>query len=126
SAARAATVTWVTSSPTVRAPPAYAIVSTPRHSHLPPVNDGMPHRALIFDCDGTLVDSERLGVEVLIEVAETCGAQFAHDVAPLNSTVARNVTSDEVFVEGLVVALRGLSMAQCLAQLEERGGFRFP
>jgi HAD superfamily hydrolase (TIGR01509 family) len=86
----------------------------------------MPHRALIFDCDGTLVDSERLGVEVLIEVAETCGAQFAHDVDSSGRTAGRDVSSDETFVEGLVVALRGLSMAQCLADLEERGRFRFP
>lgn len=92
----------------------------------------MPHRALIFDCDGTLVDSERLGVEVLVSVAETCGAQFASRDAGASSngsadvTVKRPGTSDETFVEGLVVALRGLSMAQCLADLEERGRFRFP
>ena len=36
----------------------------------------MPHRAVIFDCDGTLVDSEGIGIEVLPDVALEHGATF--------------------------------------------------
>lgn len=71
----------------------------------------MPHRAVIFDCDGTLVDSERLGTEVLLDVAREYGARFVESATLLDEAHA---------------ALRGLSMAQCLQVLEARGGFRYP
>lgn len=71
----------------------------------------MTHRAVIFDCDGTLVDSERLGTEVLVDVAREHGARFSPSATLLDD---------------LHAALRGLSMAQCLAELEQRGGFTYP
>lgn len=60
--------------------------------------------AIIFDCDGTLVDSETLGVSVLVEVAAERGAALVgHD---------------------LLEELRGLKMAECVELLERRGGVR--
>lgn len=74
----------------------------------------MAHRAVIFDCDGTLVDSERIGVVVLLDVARRHGADFGEHAA-----------ADE-FVSAMVRALRGLSMAQCLTEIERRGSFSYP
>lgn len=60
--------------------------------------------AIIFDCDGTLVDSETLGVTVLVEVASERGAALAGT--------------------DLLEELRGLKMAECVTLLERRGGVR--
>lgn len=63
-------------------------------------------QAIIFDCDGTLVDSETLGVRVLVEVAAEHGAQL--DAA------------------SMLPDLRGLKMTECVAILQERSGVRLP
>jgi HAD superfamily hydrolase (TIGR01509 family) len=55
---------------------------------------------VIFDCDGTLVDSEELGFEVMVAQARRAGIEFA--------------PGEEL------IALRGKSMATCLATLRER------
>ena len=60
----------------------------------------------IFDCDGTLVDSEVLANEVLVEVVAEHG---------LSLTVP----------EALAI-FRGCKMADCVAQLEARLGRRLP
>ncbi|MBE2293463.1 MAG: HAD family hydrolase, partial [Phycisphaerales bacterium] len=44
----------------------------------------MNFEAVIFDCDGTLVDSERLGNQVLVECVAELGLIF-----PLEEAVAR-------------------------------------
>ena len=41
----------------------------------------MPIQAIIFDCDGTLVDSERVGNAVLIECAEELGLSLTLETA---------------------------------------------
>jgi HAD superfamily hydrolase (TIGR01509 family) len=59
--------------------------------------------AVIFDCDGTLVDSERIGNEVLVECARASGIDLT--------------------VEEAIVRFRGVQMAECVAHLETlRGG----
>lgn len=73
----------------------------------------MPHRAVIFDCDGTLVDSETIGIEVLLTVAERQGASWPAGLGQAD-------------VANWVAALRGLSMKQCLTELERCGSFTFP
>jgi beta-phosphoglucomutase-like phosphatase (HAD superfamily) len=62
--------------------------------------------AVIFDCDGTLVDSERLGNEVLVEYLE----QF--DVS---------LTADEALAR-----FHGVHMAECIAQIEAIRGAALP
>jgi len=71
----------------------------------------MTHRAVIFDCDGTLVDSERIGVEVLLEVGLDHGATY--ELTP-------------ELVDAMEEEQRGLSMAECLRVVEKRGNFRYP
>jgi HAD superfamily hydrolase (TIGR01509 family) len=61
---------------------------------------------VIFDCDGTLVDSEELGFEVLLAQARAAGVPFLPGEA--------------------LLALRGKSMATCLATLAERLGRPLP
>ena len=63
-------------------------------------------KAIIFDCDGTLVDSERIGVEVLAEVASERGALLDVDVALRH--------------------LRGLKMAECVSRIEHQCGVKLP
>lgn len=79
----------------------------------------MTHRAVIFDCDGTLVDSERIGVAVLLDVARRYGADFGDGTATDDALTAE-------FVSAMVRTLRGLSMGQCLTELERLGRFRYP
>jgi HAD superfamily hydrolase (TIGR01509 family) len=62
--------------------------------------------AIIFDCDGTLVDSERIGVEVLVEVASEHGAVLDVDTA--------------------LQRLRGLKMAECVSRIEDHCGVKLP
>jgi beta-phosphoglucomutase-like phosphatase (HAD superfamily) len=62
--------------------------------------------AIIFDCDGTLVDSERIGMEVITEVASEHGALLDVDTA--------------------LHRLRGLKMAECVARIEEQSGVKLP
>lgn len=62
--------------------------------------------AVIFDCDGTLVDSERIANEVLVEHAKNFGV-------PLT-------------VEEAIGRFRGLRMAECLSQLEGLRGSPLP
>ena len=62
--------------------------------------------AIIFDADGTLVDSEDIGLELLFEHARCCGVQFER--------------------KGEVDLLRGRSMASCLTHLELRLGRTLP
>lgn len=69
------------------------------------------HRAVIFDCDGTLVDSERIGVEVLLEVGLQYGATY-------------QITPD--FIVIMEEEQRGLPMAECLRVVERRGHFAYP
>jgi HAD superfamily hydrolase (TIGR01509 family) len=61
-------------------------------------------QAIIFDCDGTLVDSELLGIQVLAEVAAESGARFEPSAELPN--------------------LRGLKMAECVEHIERRSGVR--
>lgn len=65
-----------------------------------------PVEAVIFDCDGTLIDSEGIGAQSLIEEAETLGLRFARD-------------------EDLE-AFRGRAMPTTLAILAERLGRQLP
>lgn len=63
-------------------------------------------QAIIFDCDGTLVDSETIGVQVLAEVAAESGAVF--DAADT------------------LEHLRGLKMTECVARIEALCGVKLP
>lgn len=65
-----------------------------------------PVEAVIFDCDGTLIDSEGIGAQSLIEEAETLGLRFPDD-------------------EDLE-AFRGRAMPTTLAILAERLGRPLP
>jgi HAD superfamily hydrolase (TIGR01509 family) len=69
-------------------------------------NSSMPFEAIIFDCDGTLVDSEHLGNQVLVEC-----------VAELGLTLS--------LAEALGL-FTGLKMAETVALIEERLGQRVP
>ena len=62
----------------------------------------MRPECIIFDCDGTLVDSERLGVEVLAAVARDRGAFLDVDAA--------------------LEQLRGLKLAECVTRIEDQCG----
>jgi len=62
--------------------------------------------SIIFDCDGTLVDSEGIGVDVIVELAAEHGAQLDRDVE------ARE--------------LRGLKLAECVSGIEARSGVALP
>lgn len=66
----------------------------------------MDFDAVIFDCDGTLVDSEPPGFAGIISAARTVGVQFAdeHDI----------------------IHLKGSSMAETLRTVEERRGRALP
>ena len=52
-----------------------------------PARHGTPPRAgrridaVLFDCDGVLVDSERIAVECIVECASRAGARFEHEEA---------------------------------------------
>jgi HAD superfamily hydrolase (TIGR01509 family) len=63
-------------------------------------------RAIIFDCDGTLVDSEALSNEVLVEVVGEHGLVLS--------------------VSEALSAFRGGRMADCVAELEARLGRQLP
>ncbi len=43
--------------------------------------NGQPIEAVIFDCDGTLVDSETLSIAVLVELVAECGLTLAYEEA---------------------------------------------
>ncbi len=105
----------------------------------------MPFEAIIFDCDGTLVDSEVLGIQVLVEcvaelglafpmeeaVARFTGAKMADSIAIIEQRLGRPVPGDfvhemrhrmaEVFrdrlqpVEGVETVLQSLSIPYCVA-----------
>lgn len=66
----------------------------------------MQTEAVIFDCDGTLVDSEKLGHTVLCR----CVAQFGLQLS----------------VEELMRRFKGGKMADCIAELEAQLGQRLP
>ncbi|MDF3065057.1 MAG: sugar transferase [Polyangiaceae bacterium] len=61
-------------------------------------------QVIIFDCDGTLVDSETIGVGVLAEVAAEGGATFSPTAA--------------------LEHLRGLKMTECVERIEELCGVK--
>jgi HAD superfamily hydrolase (TIGR01509 family) len=63
-------------------------------------------KAIIFDCDGTLVDSETLSNEVLVEAIAKHGLLMSVDEA--------------------IAAFRGTKMADCIAHLETRLGRPLP
>ncbi len=63
-------------------------------------------RLTIFDCDGTLVDSEGLGNEVLVELAGEHGIALG--------------------LEEAVRLFRGMKMAECVAVLDRRLGEPLP
>ncbi|KYF72955.1 HAD family hydrolase [Sorangium cellulosum] len=63
-------------------------------------------KAILFDCDGTLVDSERLGNEVLVEHVAEYGVSMT--------------------VREAMALFRGGKMADCVAALEARAGRAFP
>jgi len=62
--------------------------------------------ALIFDCDGTLVDSEEIGLAAIVAAAQEIGAEFE--------------SADEL------LRLKGSPMSQCLRIVEERLGKPLP
>ncbi|MDA8109849.1 MAG: HAD-IA family hydrolase [Betaproteobacteria bacterium] len=62
--------------------------------------------AVIFDCDGTFVDSERIGNEVLVEHAKRFGVALT--------------------VEEAIARFRGVRMAECVSQLEVLRGSSLP
>jgi len=66
----------------------------------------MTIEAVIFDCDGTLVDSETLADEALIECVRPHGLEL---------------TLDEVHAR-----FRGRKMADCLAEIERQLGRTLP
>ena len=68
--------------------------------------DRMPIDAIIFDCDGTLVDSEPLGFAAMVRTARDCGIEVASD--------------DEL------LHLKGQSMTSCLQALERMSGRVLP
>jgi len=68
---------------------------------MPPTPD-----AVIFDCDGTLVDSERIGMDVMAEVAAERGARFDVDFG--------------------LREWRGLKMAECVTLIEAHCGVVLP
>lgn len=61
---------------------------------------------LIFDCDGTLVDSEHIANDVFIEAVQTLGIPLTHDEAWAN--------------------FPGTSMAHCMRYVEETYKVRLP
>lgn len=63
-------------------------------------------RAIIFDCDGTLVDSERIGIEVMAELAGECGAPFDPEMG--------------------LREWRGMKMAETVALIEAHTGVTLP
>lgn len=63
-------------------------------------------KAVIFDCDGTLVDSEVLANEVLVEAV----AEYGLVITPAEA----------------VAAFRGRKMAECVSALEQRLGRALP
>jgi HAD superfamily hydrolase (TIGR01509 family) len=63
-------------------------------------------RGIIFDCDGTLVDSEKLGIEVLVQAATEQGVR---------------ITVADAFLR-----YKGANMADCVADLEMRLSRRLP
>lgn len=73
---------------------------------LPRNRDGRRIDAVLFDCDGVLVDSERVAVECIIEFAARFGARFEFDEALVRFTGAR--------------------MADNLRDIEERGKCKLP
>jgi HAD superfamily hydrolase (TIGR01509 family) len=66
----------------------------------------MQYEAIIFDCDGTLVDSERLVNEVVVEFAASFGIRLSVDEA--------------------LARFKGAKMADCMLQLESLGGKLLP
>jgi HAD superfamily hydrolase (TIGR01509 family) len=71
-----------------------------------PANNGRPFRAVVFDCDGTLVDSERLYAEVDAEL-------FAQHGAPISA-------------EDILATYTGQTVKAMLADVQSRFGVRFP
>jgi len=74
--------------------------TTPRDNDEPSID------AVLFDCDGVLVDSERVAAECIVEFAARFGARFEFDEALERFTGAR--------------------MANNLRDIEERGRCRLP
>lgn len=66
----------------------------------------MPYDAIIYDCDGTLVDSERLVNEVVVEFAELFGIHLS--------------------VEEALARFKGVKMADCVSHLESLRGAPLP
>ena len=62
--------------------------------------------AVLFDCDGVLVDSERVAAECIVEFAARFGARFG--------------------IEEALERFTGARMADNLRDIEERGGCRLP
>ncbi|HVZ41079.1 MAG TPA: HAD-IA family hydrolase [Candidatus Kapabacteria bacterium] len=67
---------------------------------------GMKAKGVIFDCDGTLVDSEVLAHEIMIEMIAELGHAFSMDEA--------------------MAAFRGRKMAECVALIERHIGRPVP
>lgn len=65
-----------------------------------------PFNLIIFDCDGTLVDTERVGNQVIVESLQTMG---------------HAITLDEA-----LASFAGRKMADTLRLIEERLGFSLP
>ncbi len=66
----------------------------------------MKYKCVLFDCDGVLVDTEAISVQVLVELAATLGLELEHEYAV------------EVFT--------GLSLMACFQFIQNRVGVALP
>jgi HAD superfamily hydrolase (TIGR01509 family) len=63
-------------------------------------------KLVIFDCDGVLVDSEIIGIHLLVEAAKTLGVEFS--------------------LGGAIALFRGIKMTECIRAIEDRLGCAVP
>ncbi|MBI1300919.1 MAG: HAD-IA family hydrolase [Alphaproteobacteria bacterium] len=85
----------------------------------------MPYKLIIFDCDGTLVDTEELNLRAMIETMHHFGlTQYTMDSARQDFTglkfsqITQNITKETGFILPTEARERYVSRAQELAQSE--------
>lgn len=76
------------------------------NSHSPKLTVKPPFKLVIFDCDGTLVDTERVGNQVIVE----CLNKMNHTIT----------------LEEALTAFAGRKMGDTLALIEQRIGYKLP
>jgi HAD superfamily hydrolase (TIGR01509 family) len=82
--------------------------------------NGRPAELVIFDCDGVLVDSERLAVKVDIEVLAALGWNLSEA-----EVVARFVGASEASFREQVEALDRIPLPSCVASSGSHDKMRF-